>query len=1613
MSNYSAENIDFSRQSLLERISRPLPVLAIYPKNSLDTSLLVQIVENGSVVAIRYVSSSGTVNESVTYTGKSVQEVALEITSLNLPIAAYAIGSIPSLAQGDFLSTSSAFIELPLGFSVLDRIESKGILVRANKVAVRHKRSSKIKLIAPYSESASLPWFPRILNGSFTQEYQGNTYTFSIPEFDNQSWSSLYGKPFKDVIGVRPVSLRQDCYQLPRYPVFWNGQNITMYNGDTPIPASLIEDIDVNNGKLYIKPGTSLQEGFSVDYSYLESAYVYKDLNVNSHLTQNPLLLDKYVTFYLLPSEGNRTVRKRTIFHIISDSIEEGISSIVLEDDSIPIAILGTYNIRQLFNADKLVVLDTRSKGGGLKRLEGPESTSYEISSPLVKEGIEIEDRYDESYRFWDIGNYDGEAYPGAAVVSVNLPEELKGVMSLSEIQKKATKHLAAGVYPSMQFSKRALPGITGVSSQISCTYNLDLDEVYTKSGDALTAGSVVDSVPSTFEGAGWLVRDVNSPDSILSGDWSSFAPAAIITGISEKYIQVDKDTSAFMPYLRGPANPGISWKQREAIFEVTLGEENIRYTPWEEASTFDTTEVETGLINKKYFYLESNEVTRQYKDFELHAPFITGNLTSELEDEISTVIDNIIILQRGEATASTTYGTEIVQKYDSVTNKVSKSTSSSYLLASSLYNSIFKLNDTPLESKYYTTLDKIGEDFITSGMYETGHFIRPYSFPEDEYVNITDGTYSFVFLDKLELLADYLNLKSRKQDWEAFCDSGAYSAIELAKTLYNSSSPYISSLPVTWVYDSVSGFSGQVFPEQGDLGREYSEIASTGNYDRFYSLSVPSFLSTVLANTGEDISDSTLLNVYSGLLTTISAGVATHTNLAINDGRELDGQPTTDHWYIGHNRLGTYLGTNLFNIIKGYDYLKKYTLARGNISDITSPAGASIDDLNNMFGWIESMLDDGYDLVYHNLLRGGIAEPELAYTIFAYGWYLNNWRENYGIRGKTYTSKLLNKFEPLFSNGLKQLIKNNFNQESQPLETTTINGEPGPFAASVPSLVLYAIAEALKYDPTNWKGIAEAYFKTIKNTYSQDGLYYLDPYKSSVLPGKEEDILPGLIAMYTALASSGSISTWEPVDSNLSNLRGTEFLPQFDSYSTPPTGDWQGVINSLSFWKYYNSGDVESSLDSLYSFGINAIEVPLDYVYWREDSLSFSGKLQHLFDSCIESKLRVIPILFEGGDNPVLSGQESNYVSSFGHTGGRYYYEPITGESFVYGSDSGQSYVNQIVSAYDNNPALLAWSIVRKPVNNAQALINYNTLAYEIKSITDTPVIYNIDKNVSISEFQNPVTGSPAINPYTEGVLVTGSDVYNLVSPLYNPHFDFIGVQPDPVFNFLIDNITGQITSKPVIATNQGDGMFGDYGLNISNLEERSIPFSLSSIFVASGQSYGMLYSDDTTRNSRQLNSLIGAAKTDGVTPEGNVKQEKLFIDKYFYPTGYFPSYTVENLNNDLFYWSQRQSFSPSTSGEFFREIQILQRVQDSFDTLNYTSKWVEDRYTLEKALTLVESQFLDYYSSTWSAGNFFEDTGNYFLLDGEIDYNKYNKLIGDWGGFLYALWGKLNTNG
>jgi hypothetical protein len=97
---------------------------------------------------------------------------------------------------------------------------------------------------------------------------------------------------------------------------------------------------------------------------------------------------------------------------------------------------LGAFHIRQTNSYKDTNILDTRTRGGGIKNAE------YQKALNANK----------NMYSVTDLGFADGVPYPGSSVVIAEIPESIKDVMTVAEIKRRISKHTILGVDTLLEF---------------------------------------------------------------------------------------------------------------------------------------------------------------------------------------------------------------------------------------------------------------------------------------------------------------------------------------------------------------------------------------------------------------------------------------------------------------------------------------------------------------------------------------------------------------------------------------------------------------------------------------------------------------------------------------------------------------------------------------------------------------------------------------------------------------------------------------------------------------------------------------------------------------------------------------------------------------------------------------------------------------------------------------------------------------------------------------------------------------------------------------------------------------------------------------------------------
>lgn len=353
---------------------------------------------------------------------------------------------------------------------------------RDNKIltghSVRFKDRNPIRVLTPREDESLENWYIRVQNGRFVIEgEEGKKFHYFMPEYYRQHYDEEYGFPYKKVQDEVPLKISNKAIKIKNAPLYVEtdakGQptNLVVYRVDAYSSKWPLNVNSWNNkdGVIVLDDFVSDNDDIYVNYVFEEESYVYRgyergghngalhniilDCNPNKHhmmtsydemrdsSTDIPSfgLIDKVIYLYMRPAiiesaTGTRIHNKQTLFHLteLLTKVEMGLESLIL---------VGKIYVRPNSSYYSLKLTDTRSRGGGI--LE-------EINDSLR---MELEPQSDY---YWDIGYWDGEAYPENSVIVVRLDrrvlKQFGGKLTEGEVEKKAYKHVAAGTLILLEF---------------------------------------------------------------------------------------------------------------------------------------------------------------------------------------------------------------------------------------------------------------------------------------------------------------------------------------------------------------------------------------------------------------------------------------------------------------------------------------------------------------------------------------------------------------------------------------------------------------------------------------------------------------------------------------------------------------------------------------------------------------------------------------------------------------------------------------------------------------------------------------------------------------------------------------------------------------------------------------------------------------------------------------------------------------------------------------------------------------------------------------------------------------------------------------------------------
>lgn len=241
------------------------------------------------------------------------------------------------------------------------------------------------------------------------------------------------------------------------------------YSSDNPLA---VRDYDIRNGLIYLAEEIDFKDEIYVNYYYEEDfleyrgyydedreAFIQLDLNpTEGHYCTMPVvrtddftgvkftsweavptakLMNKEVYVYLLPYKNSFGAHnEHPVRHCYSLSDWQSIQR------TNPAAmLLGTLHLREHTQVSDAVVMDARTRGGGLK------STIQEADMKRVQP---------LSSNYWDMSTWDGKAYTKNGVLVIEVPKSVLsthgGQFVEKEVEDIVRKYVAYGIYPIIEY---------------------------------------------------------------------------------------------------------------------------------------------------------------------------------------------------------------------------------------------------------------------------------------------------------------------------------------------------------------------------------------------------------------------------------------------------------------------------------------------------------------------------------------------------------------------------------------------------------------------------------------------------------------------------------------------------------------------------------------------------------------------------------------------------------------------------------------------------------------------------------------------------------------------------------------------------------------------------------------------------------------------------------------------------------------------------------------------------------------------------------------------------------------------------------------------------------
>jgi hypothetical protein len=233
------------------------------------------------------------------------------------------------------------------------------------------------------------------------------------------------------------------------------------------------ESYNIDNGTITLRDGVEFNDEVYVTYAYQErfatyqgyydsaiQRFIYLDLNpsdghtctskviTNDQVVYQEVptksLVDRTIYLYMTPlyrynaSDGSvLSYNKYNIRHCFGKDEMR-----VIRNADPSIIIIATVQIKDLYKVEDAIVLDTRTRGGGLV-----ESLTNE----------QIDSRYPGARHYWDISNFNGVPYQANGAVIMTIPQQVLvqygGKFTEEDVERIVNDFKAEGTYILIEYA--------------------------------------------------------------------------------------------------------------------------------------------------------------------------------------------------------------------------------------------------------------------------------------------------------------------------------------------------------------------------------------------------------------------------------------------------------------------------------------------------------------------------------------------------------------------------------------------------------------------------------------------------------------------------------------------------------------------------------------------------------------------------------------------------------------------------------------------------------------------------------------------------------------------------------------------------------------------------------------------------------------------------------------------------------------------------------------------------------------------------------------------------------------------------------------------------------